>query len=260
MTPTLNLWLFVFPMGLASIRPSFLSNSARTLVRLSIIDADDFTFRGTNPFDNFINLTDLRLVPLMYDLWSLLSTAKFKLLHFTTDVAEDEDYPSTEEILALFSSPCFQRLQSLTLNHKNISHHSREYWRLSEEIVSVITRHLRYLHSLEFCMAMDISWCSAFVHLTNLKTLRWGIQEDFEGRPLLKRVGECNWEESSAKVVEEFQRIFANFEQKPRVVIDFDSEFDEKYYGSEINQLARNLESRNEGDQTLRSPYHLSNN
>ena len=37
-------------------------HSARTLVRLSIIDADDFTFRGTNPFDNFINLTDLRLV------------------------------------------------------------------------------------------------------------------------------------------------------------------------------------------------------
>ena len=84
---------------------------------------------------------------------------------------------------------------------------------------------------------MDISWCSAFVHLTNLKTLRWGIQEDFEGRPLIRPVEVGNWEQSSVKVVEEFQRILANFKQKPRVIFDFNYNFVEKYYCLNISQF-----------------------
>ena len=77
---------------------------------------------------------------------------------------------------------------------------------------------------------MDISWCSSFVHLVNLKSLRWGIQKDFEDESSETSVEEFNWEELRVKAVKEFQRIFANFEQKPRVIVDFNCRFDEKYY------------------------------
>ena len=220
--------------------------SAPTLVRLCIINAFGINFRGTNPFDHLVNLTDLRLVPLAGEIWKVLNTTKIKLLHFTTDVTQGDH--SNNKVLNMFSSPCFQRLQSLTLNHTTISHHPDKYWMESEEIITVIIRHLRSLDTLELYMAMDTSWCSSFVHLTNLKTLRWGIQKDFESRPLLTPMEGCNWDESRVKALKKFQRIFENFEQKPRVTIDFNCGFDDKYYSSDISQLgfAHNLESRTE--------------
>ena len=217
--------------------------SARTLVRLCIINAGYTPFRGTNPFDSLVNLTDLELVPPVDDFWQLLSTTKIKLLHFTIDIASQY---SIKEVLTMFSSPCFQQLQSLTLNRAKTCIIHRTYRRNSEEIITAITRHLRSLRTIELYTAIEISWCSSFVHLINLKSLRCVIQKDSDDEPSLTSVEGCDWEEFRAKAMKEFQRIFANFEQKPHVTIDFNCQFDDKYYFSEISQLgsAHNLHSR----------------
>jgi hypothetical protein len=209
--------------------------SARTLVTLILVETWYFDFRGNNPFDSLPNLTHLELVPFEETLQKHLITTKIKLLQFTTTIWLDD--PSTENLTATFSSPCFQRLQSLTLNNENLLSHAAEYWKHSEEILTIITRHLRSLQTLEIYMALDMSWFSSLVHLTYLKTLRWGIA--YKSELLLSPV------KSSAKAVEEFQKIFADFKQMPRFIIVFDHHFNSNYYYSELNRLrsTKNLSS-----------------
>ena len=156
--------------------------SARTLLKLHIIDFQYFEFDEENSLDSLPNLTDLELVPLVDGFLKFWITTKMKLLHFTTEIALAD--PSAEEVSEIFSSSCFRQLQSLTLNHADVSSYSDEYWRYNEASLTLITRHLRTLDTLELYMAMDISWCSSFVNLFNLKTLTWGIREDLKGRPI----------------------------------------------------------------------------
>ena len=52
---------------------------------------------------------------------------------------------------------------------------------------------------------------------------------DYQARHFLAPVEGSNWEESRANAVKEFQRIFANFEQKPRVIIDDKSGWAREY-------------------------------
>ena len=61
-------------------------NSARSLTKLSLVLYFDIDFRGVNPFDSLDNLTDLKLFPLKRELWKPLVTAKFNLLHFSTEI------------------------------------------------------------------------------------------------------------------------------------------------------------------------------
>jgi hypothetical protein len=227
--------------------PSFIPfNSARTLVKLSIVGFQHFDFDEENPLDSLPNLRDLELMPFADGFPKVLITTKIKLLHFTTEIAVAE--PTLEEVSEVFSSPCFRRLQKLTLNQTGESGSTAEDWIYNEEIVILITRHLRTLRTLELLMTMDRAWCSSFADLSNLKTLTWHIRKDEEGRPLCMDGSDLeegtpiyldrgDWVELRAKTVEKFQRAFANFEQKPRIIIDLNCPFDDKYYGSAFGQL-----------------------
>ena len=88
-------------------------NSARTLTKLSLVLYFDIDFRGVNPFDSLVNLTDLELFPLKHELWKPLITAKFNLLHFSTEIHTNS--PLSEVVSVIFSSPCFKRLQSFNI-------------------------------------------------------------------------------------------------------------------------------------------------
>ena len=208
-------------------------NSAPTLTRLCLVVSSSKSKLGEeNPFDDLVNLTTLELVTLSKKLCNLLTTAKIKLHHFTVKIYMSEH--KTKSLVAMFSSPSLQQLETLAMNYEPPDTEDSEgYMESSMKIIHSITSNIQSLRIFRVDMGMDISWCCLFVQMTNLQILRWAIQKeyrverkDFPGQyddvVIFPHVEGCTgWEDSRIKVVEEFQRIFANFEEKPHTVIEF---------------------------------------
>lgn len=204
--------------------------SAQTLTSFCIINVSD-PFSGMNQsLDLFTNLTDFEVVPIHAVICKVLTKSTITLRRFAFRVLR---IPSAKLIEEMFSSRCFRNLQELTINcsiHGIMT--SEKYLEDAAIIVEAITYHLQSVHTLALDMGMDISWCGFFTRMTNLKSLRWAIHEEEEGQVLFRHgLEDSNRENSLKEVIQKFERIFENFEEKPSLSIDFNSWYFKKFYG-----------------------------
>lgn len=216
------------------ISPLLPLNSAQTLTSFCIVNVFDPFEDWNQSLDLFTNLTDFEVVPISRVICKVLTQSKIILRRFAFRILPG--YPSKELIVEMFSSRCFRNLQELTINCDIHGIMTPEwYFEYATIIVEGITYHLQSVHTLALDMGMDISWCGFFTRMTNLKSLRWAIHEEDEGRVLFRHgLEDNNRENSLKKVIQKFEGIFENFEEKPSLFIDFNSWYFEKFYGPKV--------------------------
>jgi hypothetical protein len=205
------------------------------LTKLCIINALYYCEIG-NLFEVLINLTDLELSLIGRELCDMLANANCRLLRFSGRILTHFLEPGVWELMILV--PSFRQLQHLTLNYDAGIVSRKEYFgsnqdmEICAELVKMITRDLRSLHTLELDMGMNISFCPSFAHLANLKCIRWALQRNrFEEQ---SEEASTRWEDLRHRAIGEFNRAFANFKEKPRLLIEFNSWYYEKFYGRRL--------------------------
>jgi hypothetical protein len=209
-------------------------NSAQSLTSFCIVNVTN-PFVGPNQsLDLFTNLTDFEAVALSREVCVALRESKITLQRFSARIFLSD--PAEEDVVAMFSSHCFRNLQDLTINYAIYGTATPdEYLESAAIVIQAITYHLQSVHTLAFDMGMDISWCALFPPMTNLRSLRWAIHDDDDGKILFRHGQQGNNREDwLKKVVQEFERIFENFEDKPSLLFDFNSWYFEKFQGPAV--------------------------
>jgi hypothetical protein len=132
-----------------------------------------------------------------------------------------------QAMLDVFSLPSLRLLEEFNLYEKNLlapgSDFEERLWTgLRGEIVDRISRNLLLLKKITFHMPLDLSWCSGFSHLSQLKWLNWRVNSIYEYGHLTWTRQKREVEDelllaSIEKIEKEFETVFANFIDKPVV-------------------------------------------
>ena len=194
------------------ISPLIPYKSSQTLTSLTLIGVEEFDIPVQ--LDRFVNLTYLEIAPLDDEnLWSaLMQDLGFRLDTFVVAVCAFDTIE--EELVKIFSAPCFEVLRVLNFKiwpNGLLPGHPKP----TEMIIETITQHLLLLQHLSLDIEMEISWCWSFARLSRLKELECRLLPNGMLGPIHPM------DKLRIKLLEEFQKVFSSFEPAPRVDVSF---------------------------------------